>query len=178
MLKFISQLVQVVDDALGEVITTLIDFKYVTPDNLSSSGWSARTADLEKLLAGSTYRAAADICKRLEDLESRFYEHLAPIVGEVGDINAWTRVLTLLHKYETGIVELVDQTVKELAAICATATEADLPTIRSRAAARVEETRTALSTLREVRGRILGLSGSLGMLELIGATTARPVTPQ
>jgi hypothetical protein len=176
VLKFVNQLVQVVDDALGEVMATLIDFKYVRPDHLSS-GWSERTAALEKLLTGRTYREAADICDRLRDLESRYYAQLAPIVSEVSDITAWTGVLTLLHEHESGVVGLVDRTVQDLATISATATDADLPKIRSLAAGRVEEIREALTTLRKVRGDILGLSGSAGLLELIGATTTRPVTP-
>jgi hypothetical protein len=177
VLKFVNKLVQVVDDALGEVMETLIEFKYVTPDDLSN-GWSARIADLEKLLASRTYRQAADICERLQDLESYYYAQLAPIVGEVSDINAWTRVLTLLHEHERGIVTVVDQTIADLCAICVTATDASLPTIRSLAAGRVEEVREALTALRKVRGNILGLSGSAGLLELIGETTTRPVTPQ
>jgi hypothetical protein len=177
VLKFISQLVQVVDDALGEVMATLIDFKYVTPDDLRS-GWPARTAALEKLLTGRSYRAAADICDRLRELERRYDQIVAPIVADVSDVANWSGVFTLLQQHEGGIVTLVDQTVVDLLAMCETATEADLPTIRSKATLRVEEIRAALSTLRAVRSSILGLSGSPGMLELIGGTAGRPVVAQ
>ncbi len=177
VLKFVNRLVQVVDDALGEVMATLIEFKYVTPDDLTT-GWSSRTAALEQLLTTRTYRQAADICDRLRDLETYYDEQLASIVDEVSDINAWTRVFPLLHEHERGIVTVVEQTVADLCAICVTATDANLPTIRSLAAGRVEEVRDTLTKLKEVRGKILGLSGSAGLLELIGETTTRPVAPQ
>jgi hypothetical protein len=171
VLKFISQLVQVVDDALGEVMATMIDFKYVTPNDLRSD-WGTRTAALEKLLTGRTYRAAADICDRLEALEQRYYEHLAPTIEEVSNVESWNRVFSLLQQHEGGIVRLVDDTVESLCAMAEEATEGTLPDIRAHAKAKVDEIRRAIDQLRDVRNEILGLSGSQGMLELLGSGAA------
>src|SRR2546428_5642843 len=68
VLGFVTEVVQVVDQAFQKVYTTLLEFKYLTAEDIRSGRLIDLSKELELLRAHDHYRKTEQICSRLHEL--------------------------------------------------------------------------------------------------------------
>lgn len=168
VLNFLDKLVQVVDQAFRGLYTILVDIKLLDDGDLGSGQIRAIRKDLEMVSARSWYRDAEEICSRLHHLSDNFRLNIEPIVDSLQRGAEWRDVFQLMDEHEGHIISIVDGSVWELKNLLANLqTTSELAQARQLAAHRGEALRQALQDLTEFHSRILGLSGSVGFLELV-----------
>ena len=172
VLRFVTKVVQVVDQAFQDVYATLIDFKYVSLQELQSeSRLRQMRKDIELLRAHDRYRDAEQICSRLHALGDQYREQIEPIIDHLQDRSAWQRIFALIDEYEGAIIRLVNETIWELEQLLTEPfDDAKATSIRSLAGTKAERIRLSLLELEALRDRVLGLSGQEGFLELTGTS--------
>jgi hypothetical protein len=165
-LSFITQVILVVEQAFQDVLTVLIDVKYLE----SSPNLQVELRELRKrvelLTARSHYRDAAEICSRLKHLRENYDTFIRPAVQKLDGFSNWQGLFGLIEEREGRIISLVQRTAEELARLLAKAEGGDLESLKRYASEQTTELRTMLSSLHSLDGRILGLSGDAGFLEL------------
>jgi hypothetical protein len=166
-LRFIGSVVTVVGQAFDEVLATLIELSYVTPDHLQEPRKSELLADLDRVVERSHYKDVLEICSRLKHLSDHYAQVIRPKLGGLADESAWSEVFSLLEEHEGAIMRMVERRVQTLHKQLETARDGDLPQIRQHAVDARKEIEQMLERLWDLRNQILGLSGSAGWLELI-----------
>jgi hypothetical protein len=167
VLRFVSQVVQVVDQCFANVFGLLIELRYLTADDLTQGRHRALLKELELVVSNSYFRNSLEVCSRLRYLEQMYQQSIEPIVRKKGlDTAAWGAVLRLLNEHEGAIVRTLQETVSDFSDSLESLTPSLLPPLHARAAERAAHLKEALSELRSLEGRILGLSGNEGLLEL------------
>jgi hypothetical protein len=167
VLRFLSKVTQVVEQAFQDVLALMIEFKYVTDEDLQSGRVHELAKDLELLEARSHYRDAEEICSKLHHLEEIYVERIKPITQHLSEDAAWWAVLSLLDEHEGRIILLVHQSVAEMRWAL---TARDVRKINLVAKTHAEPLRESLQTLHTMNSQILGLSGEAGYLELVEVT--------
>jgi hypothetical protein len=88
-LSFITQVILVVEQAFQDVLTVLIDVKYLE----SSPNLQVELRELRKrvelLTARSHYRDAAEICSRLKHLRENYDTFIRPAVQKLDGFSNW-----------------------------------------------------------------------------------------
>ncbi len=163
VLRFLSKVIQVVEQAFQDVLTTMIEFKYVTNDDFQSGRIRLLSKELELLQSRSRYRDAEEICSRLHHLGDFYRSEIEPITNTLPDQSRWWGVFQILNEYEGRIIMLVQHSIMELRALL---TRSDIPEINLVAEGHSETIRESLSKLRALNSQIIGLSGNVGLLEL------------
>lgn len=167
ILRFISKVATVVDQAFEDVFATLMDVRFLTPADLLEP----RKTELLKRLAGTTdhqrFKYAEDICGRLHHLSEEYAASVQPRLGSLRAEQDWTHVFALLDHHEGWIISQVSNRVFVLQEALDKAKTDDLLKLKADATAAIDEIRGALKTLGQLRNSILGLSGQAGFLELI-----------
>jgi hypothetical protein len=167
ILRFIGQVIQIVDQSFETVYGLLIELRYLSEKDVSEGRHIALCKELDLLLAKSHYRNALEICSRLRHLRELYDTAVAPIVQDQGlDPAGWHTVLQLIDEYEGAIVGVIGKTVDDLRALLNGPMPSSLTDLRNLSAERADMLRRALVRLRDLNSRILGLSGHEGLLEL------------
>lgn len=167
LLLFISEVIQIIEQAFQHVMGILVDVSLLQPEDLSDR---ERLTSLQRrvalLTARSYYRDAAEICSRLKHLGENFNNHIRPKVRHLPDFPGWGGVFGLIDDREGRIIQLVESTAVEIESALAQLDSATLPSTTAMAKQRKEELRAMLGELHKLNGRILGYSGNVGFLEL------------
>lgn len=167
VLRFISDVIEVVDQAVGGVYEVFLELKYLKPSDLDSERKVDLQKQLDKLVTGKHYREAEQICGRLRFLGEEYREQIEPIIGHVPRKCSWQGMVLLLYEEESRIIDIMDDAVRYFKALLDEATDANsIPPIRKAAEDEIQSLRTALSELNTLQNRILGISGEQGFLEL------------
>ena len=115
LLLFISQVIQVVEQAFQDVIGILVDVSLLRLEDLGDGG---QLRDLQRriglLTARSYYRDAAEICSRLKYLGENFDQYIRPKVSHLPGYSGWGGVFGLIEHREGRIIRLVEDTARDL----------------------------------------------------------------
>lgn len=166
VLKFLTKVVQVVDQAFEDVYTTLIDFKFLTAKDITSGRLNDLRRELVLLHARDRYRDAEQICSRLHGLSEQYEQHIAPIVAHLKTSPKWYLLFDLLDEHEGRIIGMVDGAIMQLDRMLRRVDETSLISIRQTATEKADAIRMSLVDLRSLKDQILGLSGVPGLMEL------------
>lgn len=166
VLSFIAKVVHVVDQAFADVFALLVEFKYLSLDDIESVRLDDLRKELDLILARSHYRDAEEICSRLHHLREHYEGQLEGIVTSIGDPSKWREVFWIIEEREGRIIRMVQVAVRELGDLVEKASKTRIPQIRRTAAQKAEAIRISLQELRELSNRIMGMSGQQGFLEL------------
>lgn len=166
VLSFISQVIQVVEQAFQDVLTLLLDIQYLSEPELQSGHINELRKRIDLLTARSYYRDAAEICSRLKHLRENYDDFIRPSVQRLQGSSDWQGIFWLIEEREGRIIMLIERTAREIARLLDEAGGGQLANARNMAAQSAEELRQLLSELHNLNGRILGLSGQAGFLEL------------
>ena len=166
VLKFLTKVVQVVDQAFEDVYATLFEFQLLTAEDINSGRLKDLRKELALLHAQDRYRDAEQICSRLHGLSEQYMQHIEPIVEKLGNSGQWNKLFYLLNEREGHIIYMVDQAVRELEQMLSSADEFSLSSIKSTATKKTNTIRVSLIKLQSLKDQILGLSGDAGFLEL------------
>ncbi len=178
VLNFLDKLVQVVDQAFRGLYTILVDIKLLRDADIGSGQIQAIRRDLEMISTRSWYRDAEEICSRLHHLSKNYGENIAPIVQSLDHNEEWSEIFQLMDEHEGHIIGIVQGSVAELKKLLADLqTPGELALARQIAEGKGETLQHSLQDLTDFRNQILGLSGSVGFLELI-ETDREAVTAQ
>ncbi len=162
-LRFLSKVIQVVEQAFQDVLSTLIEFKYITADDLHSGRLKQLAKELELLQSRSRYRDAEEICSRLHHLGDFYRSEIRPITEQLPENELWWGVFQLLDEYEGRIIMLVHHSIGKLQNLISGMNVTEISLV---AAHDAEAIRESLSKLRSLNSQILGLSGNVGLLEM------------
>jgi len=163
LLRFLSKVVQVVEQAFQDVLGLMIEFKHLSEIDKQAGKLTQLAKELELLGARSRYRDAEEICSRLHHLTAYYHSEIESVTRNLLNSSEWRRILRLLDDHEGYIIELVNQSVRELQELLQ---ESDFKRINIAAGLGVDKIRDSLSQLRALNSQILGLSGNVGLLEL------------
>src|SRR6266568_3239699 len=114
VLKFLTKVVQVVDQAFQDVYATLIEFKFLTAEDINSGRLKDLGKELALLRAHDRYRDAEQICSRLHGLSEQYDQHIEPIVKKLSNPSQWYVLFGLLEEHEGRIIGMVNGAVWEL----------------------------------------------------------------
>jgi hypothetical protein len=174
VLRFISKVVQVADQAFQDVYLVLMDVQFLRQDDLSTDHLIEVERALASLMARSRYRDAEEICSRLHHLAEEYSRTIQPIVVNVANEEEWFLVFRLLDEYEGKIIYMVREAVYELEQMVhglrPVISSSDLLAVTQAARERAMDVRSALLRLEELRNQILGLSGEPGLMALISSS--------
>lgn len=167
VLRFVGQIVQVVEQAFQDVLGVLVEMTYLQDADLARP---ERMMELRKsvalLTARSYYREAAEICSRLKHLGQNFNEFVRPSLQHLPAFGQWGGLFGLIEHREGRIIMLVEQTAREIEEMLAGAHPGNVHKIREVASQRTRELRDLVGDLHSLNGQILGYSGRAGFLEL------------
>jgi hypothetical protein len=172
VLRFIVNLVQVVDQAFQNVCLTLIDIELLKPEDLGTQTIKQIERDVKLVTTHSWYRESSEICSRLHHLAQFYNEQVEPVVNKLAQPQAWQEVFKLIDQYEGRIIGMVRNTLDEISRLLAALQQPqDVATIAQLANERRESISQVLEVLRNLQNQILGMSGRAGFIEMT-ATTA------
>lgn len=178
VLNFLDKLVQVVDQAFRSLYTILVDIKLLGDEDIGGGQIRLIRRDLEMVSAQSWYRDVEEICSRLHHLSDNYAQNIAPIVQTLANSNEWSEIFRLMDEHEGHIIRIVQGSVAELKSLLAVLQTTDeLAQARQLAESKGDALQYCLQDLTDFRIQILGLSGSVGFLELI-ETDREAVTAQ
>ena len=167
VLRFVGQVVQVVEQAFQDVLGVLVEMSYLQDADLARP---ERMAELQKsvvlLTARSYYREAAEICSRLKHLGENFNEFVRPSLQHLPAFGQWGDLFGLIEHREGRIIMLVEEAAREIGQMLAGARSGSVHQIREVASRRATELRSLVGELHNLNGQILGYSGRAGFLEL------------
>jgi len=168
VLNFLVKLVQVVDQAFQGIYVILVDIKLLGDEEIGSGQIKSIRRDLEMVSSRSWYRDAEEICSRLHHLSENYRETIAPIVDSLAHREEWNEIFYLMDEHEGRIINIVQGTVAELKNLLANLQTADqLALARQIAETKSTALQVTLAELTDFRNRILGISGTVGFLEMI-----------
>ena len=104
VLRFIGQVVVLVQQAFGDVLASLIEFSYLRAEDLREPRRTELLSSIDNLLARSRYRDVEEICSRLHSLSELFDQAVRPKLGRLAEESEWGQVFELLDKYEGAII--------------------------------------------------------------------------
>jgi hypothetical protein len=174
VLRFVTKVVQVADQAFQDVYAVLIDIQFLQESDLATGHVVEVRRSLALLMARSRYRDAEEICSRLHHLAEEYSQKIDPIIVGVADRQAWSDIFFLLNEYEGRIIMMVEAAVYELEEMLGHLSsephEFDLSRVARVAGERAADIRSALVRLEALRNQILGLSGEPGLMALVSSS--------
>ncbi len=169
VLRFVSKVVQVVNQAFQNIYPLLIEIQFLKPEDLNSGKIDDLRKELMLLTSRDYFRDIELICGQLRELSDQYQNHIEPIINNL-DVNTqghFGEVFALLNEHEGYILRLVWDVANELDQLLASATDiASLNEARMKAAFEAKEMKRSLHELQLISNKILGLSGKDGFLEL------------
>lgn len=169
VLRFLSKVALVVDQALEDVLSLAIDLQYLLPHELTRDRRVALQKELDLLVARSHYRDMEEICSRLGMLRAQYEQQIRPLLRGVDTAN-WGSLFYLVDEREGYVVHLVRQSTERLRELLGRHAPADVLNTEAREVG--AHLRASLIALRQTTNDILGLSGSPGLMELTAITRA------
>lgn len=170
VLRFLTRVVQIVDDSFEEVYGLLIEAAFLTPQALAAGRNMELAREFKMLLAKSHFRDATEICSRLRYLADNYHTEIRPIMQQENiKIDEWGSIFRLIDAYEGSIINDIEALAKDVSRDLERLTESALDETRTACHEKAEKLRGDLEALRNFKGRILGLSGEQGLLELAAA---------
>ena len=166
VLSFIAKVSQVAEQAFQDVAVALIEIKYLAPSDLNSKRISELQKQVELLTVRSRYRDAEEICSRLHHLSEQYNQQIQPLVRGVADGDNWGGLLGLIDEHEGRLILLVHQTTRALQQQLRTVDAQTLSAVSGLAGNQLNAVRQAIDQLKDLSNKILGASGSAGLLEL------------
>ncbi len=166
VLKFLTKVVQVVDQVFADVYEILIDFEFLSDEDIISGRLKDLAKELALLHARDRYREAEQICSKLHGLSEQYHRQIRPIVKQLENPTKWRNLFALLDEHEGRIISMVNETVWELEQMLRSVDKTSLSSIRHTATEKANAIRVSLINLRFLKDQILGLSGKPGLLEL------------
>jgi hypothetical protein len=168
VLAFLAKVAQVVDQSFQDVLAVLIEFKFVTANDLNSGRVRLLDKELELLVSRSRYRDAEEICSRLSHLRVRYEEQIEPVISHLlgSERRGWRELFWLVEEREGRIILLVQSSLRQLKELLSTMKADDVPRLNLTAAEMADALRSQLTELRCLTNEIMGLSGRPGFLEL------------
>ena len=97
VLRFIGQVVVLVQQAFGDVLASLIEFSYLRAEDLREPRRTELLSSIDNLLARSRYRDVEEICSRLHSLSELFDQAVRPKLGRLAEESEWGQVFELLE---------------------------------------------------------------------------------
>ena len=178
VLNFLDKLVQVVDQAFRSLYTILVDIEFLRDEEIGGGQIRQIRRDLEMVSTQSWYRDVEKICGRLHQLSDNYKESIAPIVQSLAHSAEWSEIFRLMDEHESHIIRIVQGSVWELKNLLAVLqTTGELAQARELAERQKDALQDSLQDLTDFHNQILGMSGSVGFLELI-ETDRAAVTAQ
>ena len=163
----IAKVSHVAEQAFRDVVVVLIEIKYLAPSDLNSDRIRELQKDFDLLTVRSRYRDAEEICSRLHHLSEQYHEQIAPLVSNVTvKMNNWGGIFSLIAEQEGALIRLVHNATWELGSRLRTVDAGTLHEVSGFAGDQLNDVRKALDQLKELSNKILGASGSAGLLEL------------
>ena len=167
VLRFIIKVAQVVDQAFRDIYAVLIEFKYLTVDDVRSGRLQDLKRELELLRARDRFRDAEQICSRLHHLSEQYEDQIHQIILHLEDPGRWHLMFKLLGEYEGWIIDAVNRTIFELESMLReSSNETSVDRINQLASEKIDTIRTLLVKLQSLCDQILGFSGRTGFIEL------------
>jgi hypothetical protein len=163
ILRFLTKVIQIIEQSFQDVLSVLIDFKYLTKDDIKTGKLVQLSREIDLLQSRSRYRDAEEICSRLHHLSDYYRMDIEPLIKRIPNSAKWTDVFQLLNEYEGRIITLVNHSLSELQAAIP---NNDPKSLNSIAASQFTLIQNSLIKLRSLNNEILGLSGHEGLLEL------------
>jgi len=169
VLRFVSKVVQVVNQAFQNIYPILIEIKFLEEKDLRSSKIYEILKELELLSSRDYYRDVKLICGQLNELGNQYKDQIGPIINNLhGETqNSFEHVFMLLEHHEGYILAIIEKITWELKNELETINGADsLDAIRKKASQEADDIKDALNELQVISNKILGISGKDGFLEL------------
>ncbi|ARL57177.1 hypothetical protein [Burkholderia pseudomallei] len=130
VLRFVSQVIQVVEQAFQDVLTLLVEIKYLEPKDIYSGKLMQIQKQVELLTARSHYRDAAEICSRLKYLRGTFDESILPSLQKLPECTGWNGVFGLIEEREGMIINHINYVASTLDSMLSSLTADKLPELR------------------------------------------------
>jgi hypothetical protein len=167
VLRFLTKVLEVVDQSFQDVYGILIDIQFLTPVLVATGRVEQLQADLQEVFSRSRFRDAEEICSRLHHLGETYNQTIRPIVEPLHASQEWYQVFFLLNEHEGRIIRMIQDAVYELRSMLSSDLGGrKLSSLKCAAREKAEFLRQSLSELQDLRNRILGFSGRIGFLEL------------
>lgn len=165
VLAFLSKVSHVLEQAYRDVIPILIDIKYLDNQNLGPKRVDIMK-NIDLVSSTSHYRDAEEICSRLKTLKSTYLDGLAQYISP-GEKYQWSGLFGLIEEREGRIVQLINSQLFQIKDALARTSAEDLPAINRMASEQIVDVQKSLRELNDFTSKILGLSGSAGLLEML-----------
>lgn len=167
VLRFLSKVALVVDQALEDVLALALDIQYIRPHELTDDRRSGLQKELDLLISRSHYRDMEEICSRLGMLRAQYEQQIGPLLKGV-DTREWGNLFALVDEREGYVVYLVHQSTTSLRALLLQGSP--VAALNAEARSVVTRLKASLVDLRRTTNDILGLSGTPGLMELTALT--------
>lgn len=167
VLSFIVKVSNVAEQAFQDVLTVLIDIKYLSEEDIQSRKIIELQKQIEFLTVRSKYRDVEEICSRLHHLTDQFQNGLAPLLKDVTNAYSWEGIFGLINEHEGRLINLVHQISWQLKDKIEKLNSYSLEDLKKFAKEQLEAVRFGLDQLRDLSNKILGASGKVGLLELL-----------
>ena len=158
VLIFVVKVSQVAEQAIQDIVTVLIDIKYLDTADLDTSRLRDLRKRIDLLTVRSRCRDVEEICSRLHYLSEQYVEKIAPLVKNVADAQGWQGMFGLLNEHEGRLINLVHQVAYDLKERLSRVDAESLIPLNQFAAAQLDMLMRALDGLRELSNSILGVS--------------------
>ena len=158
VLIFVVKVSQVAEQAIQDIVTVLIDIKYLDTADLDTSRLRDLRKRIDLLTVRSRCRDVEEICSRLHYLSEQYVEKIAPLVKNVADAQGWQGMFGLLNEHEGRLINLVHQVAYDLKERLSRVDAESLIPLNQFAAAQLDMLMRSLDGLRELSNSILGVS--------------------
>jgi hypothetical protein len=165
VLSFIAKVSHVAEQAFQDVVVVLVEIKYLTPNDVQPERIRELRKQVDLLTAQSRYRDVEEICSRLHHLTDQYHQ-FKPLLSSVADTQAWQGMLGLIEEHEGRLIHFVHDTTSQLQQRLEKLDSASLGALNGFAADQLIAVRKGLDQLRDLSNKILGVSGTEGLLEL------------
>jgi hypothetical protein len=164
VLHFVARVVHVVEQAVQDVYVLAVEVKHVRADDVREIARLDRELDLVLM---RSHAKSEGICGRLHTLREVFERDVSALLRCSRGDAQWQQLFWLLEEREGRIIRLTEDVVRELTSALRSLSDPKPPgEVRHIAEEAASRLRAALGELREIRDKILGLSGQAGLLEL------------
>jgi len=148
VLRFLTKVLEVVDQSFQDVYGLLIDIQFLTPALVGSGRVEQLQVDLQNVFSRSRFRDAEEICSRLHHLGETYQQSIRPIVEPLEASQQWYQVFFLLNEHEGRIIRMIQDAVYELRGILdADLSGQNLSSLKRKAQEKAESLRESLSDL-------------------------------
>jgi hypothetical protein len=169
VLRFVSKIVQVVNQAFLNIYPILIEIKFLKMEDLQTGKLPEILKELELLNSRDYYRDIELICGQLKELSNQYKEQIEPIIHclNINTRENFEQVFMLLEQHEGYIMFIIkEMTYKLRYSLTRINSPLKLEKVKKDVEKDAEKFRITLDELQVISNKILGISGKDGFLEL------------